>query len=200
MNTPEHFDYVPRIDATEANAIALQFLTLQDVQAGGFINPTEIADPENPDKVQTQLDKLTDFPEHYSGYQQENGLVVAYMKSKEWLVGDELPFIENAFARRALQVVGHMRSGSMYPKAYGVFGLVADDSLKESDQEDMLYSLLKGSVNQGLAAHARNINIVLHDNDPVLPIADDLGFKPIGERGEAAGAPGLKQQRYQREL
>lgn len=200
MSNSQSFEFLPQIPATEQNAIAIQALTLQDVIAGGFTNPEGLANPNDPEKVDIQLGKLTDFPERYSGYQQENGLIVAYLKTNEWLVGDEAPFIENAFARRTLQLAGKLRGGSLQPKAYGVFGLVADETLATDDRADLLHGLLNTSVTRGLAHSASVLNIVLHDSDPALPIAHDFGFEPVGPRGEAAGAPGLIQQRYQRSL
>ena len=199
MTNPQ-FEFLPQIPATEQNAIDIQALTLQDVIAGGFTNPEGLANPNDPEKVDIQLGKLTDFPERYSGYRQENGLIVAYKKANEWMVSDEAPFIENAFARRTLQLAGKLRGGSMQPRADGVFGLVVGRQLDGEDQAELLHDLLNRSVTEGLAHAASVLNIVLHDNDPVLPIARDLGFEPVGPRGEAAGAPGLIQQRYQRSL
>lgn len=200
MSNAQTFEFLPQIPATEQNAIAIQALTLQDVIAGGFTNPESLANPEDPEKVDIQLGKLTNFPERYSGYRRENGLIVAYLKANEWLAGDEVPFIENAFARRALQLSAKLRGGSLSPKAFGVFGLVADESLSEDQRSGLLGGLLDHSITEGLANAASVLNIVIHDNDPVLPIARDLGFEPVGPRGEATGAPGLKQQRYQRPL
>ncbi len=197
MSNAQTFEFLPQIPATEQNAIAIQALTLQDVIAGGFTNPESLANPDDPEKVDIQLGKLTDFPERYSGYQQENGLIVAYLKSNEWFASDEAPFVENVFARASLQIGAKLRGGSLEPKAFGIFGLVANETLPTDDQDELLYALLQSSVEKGLAHSAKVLNVVLHDHDPALPIARDLGFEPVGSRGEATGAPGLIQQRYQ---
>lgn len=200
MSASSEFEYLPRIPATEESAQALQALTLQDVLAGGFENPTALADPDDPRKVATQLERLEQFPERYSGYRQENGLIVAYMKAAEWLVGDEVPFVDNTFAREAFKLSSRLRGGSLRPKAYGVFGLVSDEALSDEIRRDMHAELLTQSIGRATVESARVVNIVLHDADPVRPVADELGFEPVGPRREAAGAPGLEQQRFQRQL
>ncbi len=92
------------------------------------------------------------------------------------------------------------RGGSLHPKAYGVFGLVGSDSLPGNERDTILHDLLVRSIGKAARESAAVINIVLHGKDPVTPIAVDLGFRPVGPRGEAVGAPGLLQQRYQRSV
>jgi len=191
---------MPRIPATEANARSLQALTLQDVAFAGFQDPTSLADPNHPSKVAVQLEKLTQFPDRYSGYQQENGIIVAYMKSNEWFAGDEAPFVEDTIARQAMKLASRLRGGSLKPRAYGVFGLVADVSLDPLDRDEMLRDLLDESVLRGLANAAGVVNVVVHDQDPLLPIAKEMDFEPVGPKAYAAGAPGVLQQRYQRDI
>ena len=196
MNDLQGFEFIPQVQQNEADARSIQALTLQDVIAGGFNNPTDLANPNDQSKVDLQLNKLSRFPERYAAYKNENGSIVAYIKSNEWLAGDEAPFITNLFARKALLLTSKTRSGSLQPKEYGVFGLVGGDSLSNQERDIILYDLLQRSIGQAAIKSAFAINIVLHDNDPVTPIALDLGFSPAGTKGEAAGAPGLIQQRY----
>lgn len=199
MSELQDFEYTPQIEATEANARAIQALTLQDVRAGGFNNPTNLADPNDPDLVWEQQVKLRRFPKRYSGYRNEHGLYVAYDKANEWLSDDEKPFAdENIFAQMSLMRARMIRGGSLKPKAYGVFGLVASDTLPSEEKYKILSDLLVRSIGQAAAESAFVVNIVLNNRDPVTSVATDLGFIPVGRRGEAAGAPGLIQQRYQR--
>jgi hypothetical protein len=144
-------------------------------------------------KVETQLNRLHQNPENYSGYQQNDGQVIAYMKTNEWFRGDEAPFAETALARVAFR----LRNGPMEPKAYGIFGLVVDQSLETMDQEELLHDLLYRSIGLATLRSSEIINIVIHDNDLALPVARSLNFLPVGPKGEAVGAPGLLQQRYQ---
>ena len=194
------FEYTPQIEATEANARAIQALTLQDLRAGGFKNPTNLADPDDPDLVWEQRVKLRRFPERYSGYRMnETGFYVACDKTNEWFSDDEEPFAdENIFAQMSLLRARMFRGGSLKPKAYGVFSLVASDKLPSEEKYKILTDLLVRSIGRAAAESASVVNIVLHNNDPVTSVATDLGFIPVGRRGEAAGAPGLIQQRYQR--
>ena len=198
-----NFEYLPTIPATEENAQSIQALTLQDLQAGTFKDPLELADPTNETKVETQRMKLILNPNQYTGYADEDGQLVAYMKTNEWRTGDEAPYVGNfltaPFARIALKKAGRSRAGSMDPAAFGIFGLVADRSLEKDDHNEIVHDLLYRSIGQAAVQSAVLINIVIHNNDHiVLANALNLGFEPVGRRGNAAGAHGLKQQRYQR--
>jgi hypothetical protein len=189
-----NFEYLPQIPATATDARAVHALTLQDVTLGGFENPTRRANPNDEAKVEEQPNRLHQNPESYSGYRQKNGLIVAYMKTNEWFRGDEAPFAETTLAR----AVFSLRNGSMQPKAYGIFGLVVDQSLEKIDQEELLHDLLYRSIGQAATQAAEVVNIVIHDNDPALSVAKSFDFRPVGPIGRAKGAPGLLQQRYQR--
>lgn len=196
----QDFEYTPQIEATEENARAIQALTLQDVVAGGFENPTSLANPNDHDQVWEQLMRLRRRPELYSAYMhQESGLLVAYEKSGKWRAGDERPFAdENILAQMSLMYAKMLRSGSLKPNAYGVFGLVADKELAPDVRDEILNRMLVKTMGRAAAESAAVVNMVLHNQDPALHVATDLGFIPVGRRGEAAGAPGLMQQRYQR--
>ena len=200
MSRLDAFEFMPRIPATEMNAASLQALTLQDLAFAGFDSPTTLADPNHPGKVAVQLEKLTQFPDRYSGYKQENGVIVAYMKANEWFAGDEAPFVQDVFARQAMKLASRLRGGSLKPRAYGVFGLVADVSLDRTDRDEMLRDLLDESVLRGLANLAGVVNVVVHDRDPLLPIAKEMAFEPVGPKGYAFGVPDVLQQRYQRDI
>lgn len=196
MNEPQGFEFISQVQPNEEDARAIQALTLQDVIAGDFKNQSELADPNDQTKVKLQLNKLSQFPERYAAYKNENGVLIAYIKSNEWLADDEAPFVANSFARKALLLTSKLRSGSLQPKEYGVFGLVGSNSLSGQERDTILHNLLQHSIWKAAAQSAFAINIVFHDNDPVTQIALDLGFNPAGAKGEAAGAPGLIQQRY----
>jgi hypothetical protein len=174
----------------------MQQLTLQDVMAGEFKDPYLLANPLSHDMIATQQQKLFSHPERYSGYLLD-GKLVAYAKQGEWKIGDELPFASGLYALllRVRQALGV--NLSLHQR--GVFGLVASKELNESDQRYVLADLLRRSLrSRRTAEYHQVINIVLHENDPLLEIATDFGFKAVGKQGDAAGAPGLKQQRYQR--
>lgn len=190
--------YIPKISATQENAQQIQTLTLQDALLGEFDTPPAFADPNDPEKVAAQLQKLTQHPEQYSGYRYPGGSLAAYMKTNEWFYGDEAPFVDNIFARTALIATSKLRRGSLRPKAYGVFGLVTDKALESAERNVVIADLLARSIGKAAAHSANVVNIVLHDNDPVTPIAQDLGFSPMGGRGIAAGTHNRAQQRYQR--
>lgn len=134
MKNFDRFEYLQSIPATPENATNIQDLALQDFVAGNFYKPTSLADPEDPDKVAAQLEELSQNPERYSGYRHESGLLVAYMKSGEWRIDDELPFVKNTSATRVLRVASMTRRGSLSPKAHGVFSLVANESLIDQDR------------------------------------------------------------------
>ncbi|HSW92172.1 MAG TPA: hypothetical protein VLG09_06010 [Candidatus Saccharimonadales bacterium] len=200
MSKIDRYEFISPVAPTEENAISVQRLTLQDVLEGGFNNPTDLADPNNPDKVSEQRERLSQQPDQYNGYLDENGLLVAYAKSGEWRVGDELPFVEGALARSALKVAGKLRGNSLNPRAHGVFGLVVGESLPTRDREVIIHDLLSRAIGQAAVVSAATVNIVLREGDIVAPIAQELDFVPQGPFAEAAGAPGLMQRRYQRHL
>lgn len=195
MSQLQNFEFISRIPPNETSARAIQFLTLQDIVAGGFENPTHLADPDDPVKVSRQLARLSQFPEQYSAYNNEEGILIAYMRSNEWFVGDEAPFIAG-LSRRALLLASRLRGASLRPEEYGVFGLVASNSLGPNEHYKILHNLLSLSIEKAASQSTAAVNIVLHDRDPVVPVARDLGFRPSGASGVAAGAPGLVQRRY----
>jgi hypothetical protein len=195
MPSSQGLEFVETIEPTLENATAIQRLTLQDATLGGFKNPTELADPSNPDMVAAQQQRLRDYPERYCGYVRD-GKLIAYMKQNDWMIGDELPFTTGVQAAR----LKARRALHLDPSTgeWGIFGLVASDELEERDRETVLIGLLQRSFSDPRSWETRTVNIVIHENDPVLRIARYHGFGPVGELGEAAGAPGLIQRRYQR--
>ncbi len=198
MDKIDSYKFTPEITPTEDNAKAIQRLVLQDVKVAGFLEPTRLANPDDLKKVELQKSKLIKQPENYCGFQNENNSLIAYMKTGEWMVGDELPFIKNKISRKVLQISGFFRHGSMSPKEFGIFGLAVDNSIEKELQTDILHSLMVHSVGQAAIRSLNKINIVIHDKDNLLiPIAHEIGFKEIGRRGMATGAPGLIQQRFQ---
>lgn len=187
--------YVEEIEPTLENAREMKRLTLQDVLVGGFPKPLELADPTDDQQVRDQRQKLLDHPERYSGYAQ-NGKLVAYMKQNTWFVDDATPFAMGwrEFVLKAFGAIGFNPSTGQW----AVFGLVASEELGRSVQEEVLVDLLRRSFNDPRSGRARTVNIVLHKNDPLLSVMKSLDFLPKGKLGEAAGAPGLKQRRFQR--
>jgi len=195
MSLSHGLEFVEIIEPTFKNAMAIQELTLQDVKAGGFRRPIELADPLNPGMVAAQQQKLLDHPERYSGYTRD-GQLVAYIKQNDWLYGDELPFASGA---RAVALKAS-RALHLNPSTgqWGVFGLVASDSLLDGERRNALTGLLQSSFVDPLSGKSRTVNVIIHDHDPLFEVAALNGFGPVGKRAEAAGAPGLLQQRYQR--
>lgn len=196
MSKPAAYNFLEHIEPSEANARAVQALTLQDVTIGQFPNPRSIANPDSPEMVTRQAERLANHPEQYSGYADNDGQLIAYIKSAEWLAGDEAPFVASGFARRALLLVSRSRNGSLHPTERGVFGLVGSDALPQTERDQLLEDLLARAVGRSALVSVAAVNIILHDHDPVIPIATRLGFAPTGTRGEASGAPGLQQTRY----
>lgn len=199
MTQPEGYHFTSRIPATEENAFSMQLLTLHDAQAAGFEDPSAIANPGDSEAIRRQLERLEAHPEQYAGYIGEDGVLVGYAKTAEWLTGDEAPFVEGLVARQALRARGRLHGGSLDPQAHGIFGLVVDAHLGEEAKRDMTHELLLNSVDRARARGAAVVNIVLSRNDTLLvPMARGIGFNPRGRANEAAGAPGLRQRRYQR--
>lgn len=190
-------EFVHRIVPTWENAKAVQALTLQDVKAGGFPNPEQIANPANVRKVTDQLSKLVDYPERYSGYMLD-GKLVAYLKQNEWLIGDELPFV-GAAQKAALKAKYAFTKNASTGEWY-IPGLVASDQLSPAQREDVLVDLLERALLDPETGEPRVVNIVVHDHDPLLRIIPRYGFVQVGKRGDAAGAEGLKQPRFQRKV
>ncbi len=195
MLIPPEFKFVDRIEESHADAVAIQRLTLQDAFSKGFEKPREIANPDDDQMVGTQRDKLHRHPERYSGYY-HNGQLVAFMKQNEWRVDDELPFATWQEALKLL--VRKARRLDLSMGQWGIFGLVVSDEFGYELRSALLIDLLKRSFKYPVTGKARIVNIALSEKDPVLSIAKSQGFVVIGKPGEAAGAPGLKQQRYQR--
>jgi len=190
------FEFLESIPPTRENATAIQQLTLQDLRKGGFPEPEALADPTNERMVEQQLAKLVRHPERYCGYA-DNRMLRAYMKHGDWRVGDELPF---ASQERA-SALKRLRMFKLNPSTqqWGVFGLVVTDQLDERVRLSVLEDLLRYPITDPRDGTPRTVNVVIHDHDPLKKVAEWLNFVPVGERAEAAGAPGLMQQRYQRQ-
>jgi hypothetical protein len=193
------YEFVSPILPNYRNAQAIQSLTLQDLKAGKFDNPTATANPDELGKVLPQIAKLAEYSDRYNGYAHEDGSLIAFSKTNEWFSGDEAPFIDNVIARKSLLAISKLRGRSLNPKQFGVFALVVSDELPVVDQYEIIHDLLSRAIGRAGLNSATLVNIVLHENDPAKDIALDLGFTPIGS-GVASGAPGLIQQRYQRSV
>lgn len=189
--------YIDTIEPTLENAKAIQRLSLQDLRAGNFERPLELANPNDANLVNAQRRNLRLHPERYNGYVRD-GELVAFMKQNDWLIGDELPFtsVLRAFMLKVRRVI--RRKPSM--GQWGVFGLVASDTLNSEERAEVLQGLLHTALVDPRTGKARIVNVPIHRNDPLLKIAMKNGFVPLGKRGVAAGTFGPKQQRYQRRV
>lgn len=188
-------EYIETIEPTLENAKSIVLLTLQDLVAGAFKDPLALANPSNPAMVAAQQKRLRNHPERYSGFAFD-GSLVAYMKQNHWTTYDELPFapwsdIIDLLLQRAFRMDPHTGM-------WGVFGLVASDTLSKSDRDMVLTTLLESSFGKRPSGKERIVNIVLHKNDPLLEIVPCYGFVPYGRLGQASGAPGAKQRRFRR--
>ncbi len=195
MSFQRGLEYIETIEPTFDNARAIQELTLQDVRVGRFSEPLKLADPANTEMVAIQQQKLRDHPERYSGYVKD-GQLVAYIKQNHWTIADELPFVSGRPAA-ALRFTRALRLNPSFGQ-WGIFGLVASEDLPAGERQGVLTSLLRSTFTDPQTGKPRKVNVVIHDNDPLLSIAERYGFVKYGKKAPAAGAPGLDQFRYQR--
>lgn len=186
------------INPTLRNARTIQALTLQDVTMGDFPSPESIANPNSPKLVYRQYKKLQAYPDRYTGALL-NGSLEGYMKLGAWNIADELPFASEQARGRLLELQesGQTRDPRL---TLGIFGLVVSQKLEGPRQVAILEDLLHIATDRALEVEATGVNIVLHGNDPVTPVALDQGFAFTGRIGEAAGAPGLTQRLYRKPL
>ena len=192
MVLPDGYMYTEIVEPTVSNATEIQRLTLQDVTAGEFPNPKQIADPDDPDKVSFTFANLTKNPQAYHAVYQD-GRMVAYVKWGYWKTGDELSFATGL--RKLVLQIRRLLGRTSNQKHWGIFGLVASDALSKDDRDAILDHLLE-QVHVHLLAQAFGsrwrLFIVLHDHDPVTPIVEKHDFRRVGKPGPAAGVPGLE--------
>lgn len=168
-------------------------LTRQDAKAGRL--KTLIKQLRMPTRLKWQQSMLRDNPERYCGYELD-GKLVAYLKQAPWLAGDELPFARGAHAEELQKILANNQDPST--GEWGVLGLVVSDKLDSGVRDAIYDDLLQRSFADPVSGDARTVNVVIHDNDPLLPVAQHHNFLQVGKKGEAAGAPGRKQRRYKR--
>lgn len=186
------------IEPTIRTARAVQRLTLQDVRAGEFPHPEQLANPDNPRMVARQLQKLRAHPERYDGAF-DGGVLQGYMKTAEWTLDDELPFA-NEVTRDRLH---ELRADGVHfdpARTLGIFGLVVSNRLERAAREETIHSFLDIAADKARALSLLSVKIVLHDHDPVQAVAREQGYEFTGRAGEAAGAPGLTQRLYRKPL
>lgn len=202
MTEIDGYVHIAEVPTTEEASRTAQGLILRDFERAGHPDPTSQANPNNPGKVKTQQNRIITNPERYSGFQQlSNAELVAFMKTNEWRSADEAPYPESFTERTRYSVASKLGKHTLEPKAFGVLALVVNEEVQESDQEIMVRTLLTDALTRGALQAAKVINIPIHDHDPiVLDVALDMGFERVGRKAEAAGAPGFKQFRYQREI
>lgn len=190
---PEGFEYV-EIEPTIRNAIAVQALTYDDLCTRGF-DPRLLADPLNADMLEVQVQKLQEHPERYIGVMYD-GQLVAFIKENWWLISDELPFVSGP---RALWLKARraFRQSRLFGRPWGIFGLVVSAGLDYDIREEILTSLLQRSL-ENAGPRAVYIVVAPHMHSMLPRVLQANGFIPVGEPGEAAGAPGIVQQRYRR--
>lgn len=196
MPLPNGFEFIERIEPTRELAKAMQRLTLDDLRDGTFDSPTQLADPKSPSKIGAQMRKLRTYPEQYCGVVHDGGLV-AFMKTADWLIQDEIPFVASGQAFR-LKTQRVLRRSYLPDRPFGVFALVVANNLSEVAEMSIFASLLGYSLDQ---ARGRVVNIVVPRAHKRMGLAEALdyhGFCQVGRQGEAVGAPGVKQVRYQR--
>ena len=195
MSLPDGFEFIETIEPTLSNATVIQRLVFEDLRESDFREPRKLADPGNPDKVGAQRRKLRSNPERYCGVTR-NGQLVGFMKETDWLIRDELPFVAGPralwlWAQRAF------RQSYLPGRPWGIFGLVVSEGLGDEVRQEILVALLERSLEKN--GRTRTVNIVTARVYYLLPwILQDLGFVQVGKPGKAAGAPGIKQWRYQR--
>ena len=187
---------VEEIDPSRENAFAIQRLVLQDAKNAEFKDPYKVANPGDRKRVSVQLDKLLAHPERYSGVVQGEKLV-AYMKHAPWYTGDERPFATGLLALECH--ARHLVHRHRPMDEWGVFGLVASTDLRIEARDAALSELLQHSFRDPWGAE-KTTNVIIHAHDPLLRIAEDLGFARRGRKGRATGAPGLMQLRYKRPI
>jgi len=180
MSRSEGLIYLERITPTLKNAIAIQRLTLEDAILGGFEKPRRLANPASISKLFRQWQRLLRDPENYSGYELDGQLV---------------GFIKQNYANAADRVPSHKDEPD---NEWAIFGLVASHVLFEDDQETVLVGLLVRTFEDRSTGEPQAVNVAIHERDPLLHIALDYGFVPVGELAEVPGAPGLEQQYYRR--
>jgi len=174
MSTSNGLKFVETIKPSWANAFVVQCLTLQDVIAGGFPNPRDMADPQNYVKVFDQMLKMLRHPERYAGYTLDGDLV-AYIK-----------------------LMPSPSAGSEPADEWAIMGLVASDKLDANRRESALVGLLQHAIMDRRSGKSRTVTVPIHKHDPLLEIALNKGFMPVGVPAEQDGAPGLDQQVYRR--
>jgi hypothetical protein len=195
MTLSEGLEFVETIEATMENAKAIVVLVRQDAKAGNMKELYESADLDNPSVVSVQHYKLHSHPERYSGYTKD-GQLVAFIKQHRWTTDDELPFATGS--RKIALIIRKMLRLYSETDQWFVSGLVVSDKLEPYERNPLLKELLRKSFVDSDNGKNMDVNIILHDSDPLLDIAPKLGFEEIGKRAEAAGAPGVKQRLFRR--
>ena len=196
MELPDGFEFVEQIDPKFAAVI--QRLTLEDLRRSGFNNPIELVDPNSVHMVAAQEKNLREHPERYCGVMYK-GQLIAFMKQNEWFISDERPF---AVGLRAFWLLLHRALGqsTLSNRPWGIFGLVVSEDLGNDEYASVLSYLLERSFFDE-EGWPRTVNIVIaqvHEKEWLPYFLGSHGFRRKGKPGEAAGARGVRQARYQR--
>lgn len=191
------------IDANFRNAAVIRDLIYQDKMLAGYPKLATNLELINPRRYFQQWARLDRHADRYHGAfmgSSEYSPLVGFMKYNQWRVFDQLPYAVDEEEVETLNDLASKNHHQLEPPTYGIFGLVALDSLPEALQEEVAYTFIHKALATAAFYNGDDsmVNIVIHEHDPVLSVATEMGFQGTGRWGEPAGAPGLKQQLYQR--
>ena len=180
------------------NAFTAQALSRQDVEQAGHPNPEEIADPYNVRLVLRGRRRMIRAPENYTGVY-DNGRMVAFLKTGDWNIPDELPF-STEDERTALEALAEDGFVTTPQEKLGIFGLVIVNTLPQDAQFEIADRLLDIATDRGLHLGKSAINITFHEKDTVTAVAKEHGFAFTGRIGQPNGVPGIDQRLYSKPL
>lgn len=176
------------IESNHSNAVALQTLSLQDLRAGGHRSPLDLANPYSLAKLAMQKERLERAPQDYVGVFRGDSMV-AFIKTHEWLLGDQIDFGKRA-VRRANRKSYNKGVQTFPDSPLGIFGLVADkEAAHYQDRQRMIDDLLAYAlfIARTGAEKPRRTLVPIHDHDEVAPALIRAGFEPLHLEGKSYG-------------
>jgi len=153
----------------------------RDLERGLPLEEVEhiVNDETRIEKLQRRLANTADF----MGLFEDGGSdLLGFSQSHEWRTGDQMPYVKGRIARRALQVYGHLNGHRLLDPPYGIFNLGVSDNLTQREQRDVASGLLADVLTRGFEHHDR-VRVGLSEDEPLLPVFKEHGFRPIGEDG-----------------
>lgn len=195
----ERFEFKP-IELMTTDAEAVQFMTWLDLEAGQHPDPLSVANPDNPQLVQAQLDRQTAHPERYRGSYDEQGKLVGYIKVDNWYYGLEVPFAGMVERQLLLARKFATRSHVLPGNPLGIMGLVADPRLderyNEAEVDTMLIRLVDYAIEVAESGdNAREIKVPHYPGDRAIKATTAQGFESSGKTGTLFD---IEQQLYTR--